>query len=393
MLSLPDRTGFLQEVREFKVTTIKIMVVNRIKFFFISKGLGKYQLNLRSIGVTCRSELTFLRKYIYVCHLKALDLRVSNQNFIHMKSSLPLLSKFVILCIFTLLMSSCSFNRMFLYPTRLTNDFKGFRYSDPNNGQIIEVRITGDNYQPVFLTATGDSLNQGFTIESVCFKSQSGNMLNGWFLKPLNDSADITLLHLHGNAGCLFSQLNAISAMTRHNFQIFMFDYSGFGFSEGKATKSNVLLDAFSAFEYLKTRPEVKNTRLVIYGQSLGGHAAAVLATEKQNEIDGLVTEGAFTSHKDIAAYRTKSMMGMGFVGRFLVRQSYCAKKSIKDFHKPVLIIHSKDDQVIPFFMGKDLFECANEPKEFFEIRHEHINGPVYYSKEISEKIRKMLEM
>jgi fermentation-respiration switch protein FrsA (DUF1100 family) len=165
-----------------------------------------------------------------------------------------------------------------------------------------------------------------------------------------------------------------------------MFDYSGFGFSQGKATRDNVLTDALSALDYLKTRQEVKGTKLVVYGQSLGGNLAPVVASKRQNEIDGLVIEGGFSSYKDMAAKR------FGFLGRILIAEKYSAMKSIKTYKKPLLSMHSPQDQTVPFDLGKKLFDNANEPKTFFEMNKRcHLCGSIYYSDEISQKIKNML--
>ena len=102
-------------------------------------------------------------------------------------------------------------------------------------------------------------------------------------LKPKNVTPTITLLHFHGNAGFLLSQYQAMTPLLKYGFQIFVFDYSGFGFSEGKATRTNVLIDGNSALTYVKSRDDIKNTKLVIYGQSLGGAFVSSRCTEKTN--------------------------------------------------------------------------------------------------------------
>jgi uncharacterized protein len=280
-------------------------------------------------------------------------------------------------------LTSCSFNKMFLYPDKLQST--ATQQAIGRSKDSIAVHFSGPHHQPTFIKNGKDTIAKSFTVESVTFKSSNGNNLNGWFLKPKNTSATVTLLHLHGNAGSLLSQFNAITPLIKNGFQVFMFDYSGFGFSEGKATRKNVLADALSALDYLKTREEIKNTKLVIYGQSLGGHLSAVVAAQRQNEVDGLVIEGAFSSHKDIAA-KTVPVLG-----RIFVKEGYRATKSIKDFSKPVLIIHSTEDETIPFAMGKKIFGKANSPKEFYEVKKCHICAPNYYPDEISAKIKTML--
>ena len=290
---------------------------------------------------------------------------------------------FVIILIIVLL-TSCSFNKLFLQPTKVPVDTR--KMSMRAGTDTTVVLFSGDKHQPTFLKDGKDTLDLGYTIESVVYKSANGNLLNGWFLKPKNQTATITILHLHGNAGFLLSQYGAMSPLIKNGFQIFLFDYSGFGFSEGKATKKNVLIDALSTLDYVKSREDVKNTKLVLYGQSLGGHLSAVVCTKRQNDIDALVIEGAFSSHKDIGAHTVPVL------GRLLIKQSYSAKRSIKDFHKPLLVIHSTEDKVVPFYMGKRIFDAANSPKEFYEIKKCHICGPSYYSDEISQKIKGMLK-
>jgi fermentation-respiration switch protein FrsA (DUF1100 family) len=173
--------------------------------------------------------------------------------------------------------------------------------------------------------------------------------------------------------------------LVKKGFQVMMFDYSGFGFSEGEPTVENARIDALAAVDYALSREDVKGTKLVLYGQSFGGHLSAIVATERQDKIDALVMEGAYSSPKDIAANRVPVL------GRIFVKQKYAAKKIIKDFHKPVLIIHSSEDKEIPFFMGQKLFDSANNPKTFLKIQNCHICGPIFYPDEISDKITEML--
>jgi fermentation-respiration switch protein FrsA (DUF1100 family) len=146
------------------------------------------------------------------------------------------------------------------------------------------------------------------------------------------------------------------------------------------------LLDAHSALDYVKSRTDLNSTKLVIYGQSLGGHLSAVVASHRQAEIDGLIVEGAFSSHKDIAGETA------GILGKIFVSEKYSAVKSLKNFNKPLLIVHSTEDTIIPFKMGKKLFEKANAPKEFLDIRGCHICGPQLYADTISRRIIRMVK-
>ena len=297
----------------------------------------------------------------------------------------------LILVLFSMtLLTACSFNKIFLQPTRLPKiptDKEQISLTTKSNFGTVLVSFNTKTLQPTFLNNNKDTIKYDFTIESVVFKSTSGNDLNGWLLKPKNSKPTITLLHLHGNAGFLLSQSQSVIPLLKYGFQIFVFDYSGFGFSKGEATRENILLDGNAALSYLKSREDVKQTPLVLYGQSLGGSLAAVLAEQRQGDIDGLVMEGAFSSYKDIAAKTA------GFFGRILVSDNYNTYKSIQNNKKPVLVIHSTEDKTIPFKMGQKIFDHANEPKEFYEIKNCHTCGPTFYGESISVKIVKMLKI
>jgi len=287
------------------------------------------------------------------------------------------------LFIFSLLTTSCSFNKIFLVPTKIPSKVKKVTLSTPTDTTIVT--FSGDVHQPNLTIKGKESIDLGYSIESVMFKSTDGNQLNGWLLKPKNVTPTITLLHLHGNGGSLLNQYQAISPLLKKGFQVFTFDYSGFGFSEGEATRENVLSDALSALDYLKTREEAKNTKLVLYGQSYGGYLAAIVASQREKDFDGLVIEGGFSSYKDVAAKR------IPIIGRIITKQGYSAITSIKYYHKPVLVIHSTEDEVIPFSLGKKIFDNANSPKEFYEIKNKHIYGPIFYTDEISTKIKNLI--
>ncbi len=291
--------------------------------------------------------------------------------------------KILIITVTMNLLTSCSFNKMYLQPTKVPANVKKLTMKSATDSTLVI--FSADTYQPTFLKNGKDTIDFNFTIESVVFERSNGNKLNGWVLKPKNKIPTITLLHFHGNAGFLISQYQAITPLIKYGFQVFVFDYSGFGFSEGQATRENVLIDANSALSYVKSRPDIKDTKLVIYGQSLGGHLAAVVAEKRQADIDGLVIGGAFSSHKDIAAKTA------GIFGRILVSEKYSAFKSIRSFKKPVLVIHSTEDEVIPFKMGQKIFDNANAPKEFYKIKKCHICGPEFYADSISNKIINML--
>jgi len=276
-----------------------------------------------------------------------------------------------------LILASCNLDSQFLRPTSISLEAKGITFITRTGSTTIN--FSGENKQPSIQSDI-------YTIESVFFQSTSGNNLNGWLITPTKGKPSTTLLHFHGNAGSLPTQYELMTPLVEQGFQVFMFDYSGFGFSSGKATRKNVLKDGLSALDYIMARKDVKNTKLVIYGQSYGGHLAYIVGSKRQGDIDGIVTEGAFSSPKDISAEVA------GILGRIFVREPHCAYKAVRDIHKPVLIIHSTEDSIIPFKMGQKLYDNANQPKEFMEILNSHLYGPTYYTDAIATSIEKMLK-
>ncbi|MDZ7777692.1 MAG: alpha/beta hydrolase [Bacteroidales bacterium] len=146
-----------------------------------------------------------------------------------------------------------------------------------------------------------------------------------------------------------------------------------------------MLQDAFSSISYMQNRKDLNTGKLIIYGQSLGGHLALVAASRNQDKIDGVVTEGAFTSHRDIATERS------GFIAKLLVAEKYSGLKAVQEYNGPVMIIHSTNDEVVPFSMGERLFKYANDPKYFYPIDKCHMCGPLFYADSISHKIKQML--
>lgn len=292
--------------------------------------------------------------------------------------------KFILLYLISQLFVSCSLNKLFLGPFKNQKEQREFNWNEGNDE--IALKYSGIFFQPEF-TKNNQLIDMPFTIESVIFKSKNGNLLNGWFLKPKNIEPKVTLFHLHGNAGNLSTQLSTISDLTKDGFQIFMFDYSGYGYSTGKATRDNCLTDSFSAFEYFLNNKNIKDTKIVIYGQSLGGNLAVPLANYYQSKIDGLVLEGTFLNAKNIGGHY------LPIVGNLIVKNGFDNKRNIKEFRKPILVIHSKDDEVIPIKLGRKIYEKANEEKDFYEVTGNHINANRIYHKEISEKICKMINI
>ena len=280
------------------------------------------------------------------------------------------------------LLSACALNGLFLAPYKLYADDSYTQYVEKYNDSLT-LSFNPDR-SPRILNSSHDIVDLPYTVESIFIETSHETAMHAWFMKPKNNYSGTTLYFLHGNAGNLVYNYALASPFVEAGYQVFIIDYSGFGFSEGKAKRKNVPTDANDGLAYLLQRKDIENDKLIIYGQSLGGHLAAVIATQNQDKIDGVVIEGAFSSHKDIANEHVP------FLGRIFTREMYSAKKNLPFLTKPILIIHSTEDQVIPYEEALVLFEAAKQPKSLYTIDKPHVRGPLFYLDSIVSRIDKM---
>ena len=206
----------------------------------------------------------------------------------------------------------------------------------------------------------------GLPYEAVRFQAADGVDLSGWFV-PAEGSRGVVLF-CHGNAGNISHRMDTIGILHRLGFSTLIFDYRGYGQSEGKPTEQGTYLDAEAAYRYLVQQRAVDPGEIIIFGRSLGGAIAAWLAQEHTPQ--ALIMESTFTSVPDMAA-----RLYPFFPVRLLSRFRYNAVGYVSRVSCPVLIVHSRDDEMIPFSHGRRLFEAASEPKEFLEIRGTHNEG------------------
>lgn len=291
--------------------------------------------------------------------------------------------RFTLLFLVAFFVASCSLNKTFLHPFPLKIDDSLSAFI-PEANDTLTLSFNADSSARI-VNSLGEVPDLPYTMKTIFFENRSGNKLNAWLFTPTENYNGTTIYFLHGNAANLAYQYLFATPFVNAGYQVFILDYSGFGFSEGKATRKAVYQDATDGLNYLINRADIQYDHLLIYGQSLGGHLSVVIANENQDKIDGLVTEGAFSSHKDIAAE------SVPFLGRIFTREMYSAEKNIRDFKKPILIIHSSEDARIPIKSGHRLFELANEPKEMYVIDKEHIRGPLFYADSITAKMARMV--
>jgi fermentation-respiration switch protein FrsA (DUF1100 family) len=211
------------------------------------------------------------------------------------------------------------------------------------------------------LPYTPAELNLDF--ENVYFRTSDKLQLHGWFV-PAPDST-LTVLYCHGNGGNIMFYLDTVNLLNQSGLNCFIFDYRGYGQSRGKPSEAGTYLDARAAFRWLTKNKKIPREQIIIFGWSLGSPVAAYLAGKSIPR--GLVLEGAFTSYRDIG-----SCYYPYIPVRWFARFDYPTIDFIRKVRCPVMIIHSREDETIPFEMGLELYDAANEPKEFVEIHGAH---------------------
>jgi fermentation-respiration switch protein FrsA (DUF1100 family) len=206
----------------------------------------------------------------------------------------------------------------------------------------------------------------GIEFESVTFKTADGLKLSGWYVPA--EGADFTILFCHGNGGNIMHRLDSINIFKDIGLNCFIFDYRGYGSSEGKPTEEGTYFDALAAYKWLTTHKRVPAENIILFGRSMGASIAAQLACKVNKK--ALVIESAFTSYVDIGKKFYPYMPV-----KLFARYSYRTIDYIKKVNCPVMIIHSRNDDIIPFEFGLELYHAANEPKEFIEIFGSHNDG------------------
>jgi len=227
----------------------------------------------------------------------------------------------------------------------------------------------------------------GFDYVDVNFKTADGLTLHGWYIYARNPRG--TVLFLHGNAGNISHRLDSVAIFHELGFNTFIIDYRGYGQSEGKPGEQGTYRDADAAWQHLLTERGEDPARIVVFGRSLGGAVAAWLATKQKPA--ALIVESSFTSVAEMAAHLYPYVPV-----RFILRLRYPVIDFVSRITCPVLIVHSRDDEIIPFAMGKALYKAAPGPKAFLELAGDHNSGflmlPDRYRQKLAEFIREHLE-
>jgi fermentation-respiration switch protein FrsA (DUF1100 family) len=207
----------------------------------------------------------------------------------------------------------------------------------------------------------------GLEYEPVVFRSEDGTRLSGWFIPAAGYAnprdAKGTVIHFHGNARNISAHWRLVEWLPRRGFNVFVFDYRGYGTSEGRPEPKGVFEDSSSALDYVRSRRDVDAERLVVFGQSLGGaNAIAVIGSGNRAGVKAIAVEATFHSYSSIAH---DTLLGAGI----LMDDTYSPERYVARLAPmPFLLLHGTADSVIPYSHSKRLFARAGEPKRLITV-------------------------
>jgi pimeloyl-ACP methyl ester carboxylesterase len=223
----------------------------------------------------------------------------------------------------------------------------------------------------------------GLMFEELRIKTADRVALHGWYV-PAAADAPVALL-CHGNAGNIAHRLDWLQMFRGMGFAVLLFDYRGFGQSSGTPTEQGTYFDAQAAWDYLTNTKGFSPRSIVIVGESLGGPIAAHLA--KDVAPGALILISTFTSVPDLA--RT---LYWYLPVRLLARFRYPTAAYVARVHVPTLVIHSRDDEMIPFLHGEELRQRAGGPAQFLEIFGDHNAAFMLSGPKLTKGVRSFLE-
>lgn len=216
----------------------------------------------------------------------------------------------------------------------------------------------------------------GFPGREIVFSASDGTKLFAWYF-PAQGKSRGTVAFFHGNAENISSHYLSLVWITKRGYGLFIFDYRGYGKSEGDPDQEGTYLDGLAALKQahaLHEKAHGKNGAFIVYGQSLGGAIAtrALQDFELRRDVRLLALDSTFLSYRGVAR---KKMVGFWLtwplspLAGVLVSDAYAATEPWKGLSTKVLVIHDEKDSAVPFACGEEIFEEAPEPKDFWILR------------------------
>src|SRR5690349_19480196 len=228
----------------------------------------------------------------------------------------------------------------------------------------------------------------GLPLEDIWFQSADGVRLFGWYIEARADRP--VVLWCHGNAGNIINRLDNLKWLHQLGLSVFLFDYRGYGKSQKFNPSENGLYqDAMGAYDYLTRIRKIRPERICIFGRSLGAAVAGDLAT--QRAASALILESSFPSIEAVAKFYYS-----GLPVHWLLGAEFRLIDCLPQLSLPKLVIHGDKDDIIPIELGRQVFEAAKPPKDWYVIPGANHNntyevGGTAYFRRLGEFIKKAL--
>jgi alpha-beta hydrolase superfamily lysophospholipase len=207
--------------------------------------------------------------------------------------------------------------------------------------------------------------------EDVYFTSHDGTRLHGWFV-PAVGKPKATIVQFHGNAENISAHYSFVAWLPQAGYNVFTFDYRGYGLSQGSPDRKGIHDDALAALDYIAARKDAGTANLVILGQSLGGAVGIVAAAEHKQDLRAVIIESTFSSYRGIAHDKAEEMPVLGSIMESVLRPSagydpadYVGRIS----PVPLLLLHGTADPVIPIAHSELLYEKAGSPRQLVVLQ------------------------
>jgi fermentation-respiration switch protein FrsA (DUF1100 family) len=233
-------------------------------------------------------------------------------------------------------------------------------------------------YHPFDNDYQEDEIN--FDYNEIFIQNNEGIKLKAWLHeKDLINKK--TIIFFHGNAGNLKNRNYKLNELSKFDINFLIIAYRGFSGNQGKPSEQGLYEDARSALNWLKIKG-VKEKNLILYGESLGTAVAIEIAQSK--DLAGIILESPFTSMVELAQKYYPFLPV-----KFLLKDRYETIKKLPNITSPLLVLHGKLDSIVPFSMGKKLFDKANEPKfNYFIDNDDHM---MRYDQKLLDEIKKFI--
>lgn len=206
----------------------------------------------------------------------------------------------------------------------------------------------------------------GLEYQDVSLETEDAVRLHGWFI-PQRDASRVVLF-LHGNAGNISHRRDSVAIFHQLGLNVLIFDYRGYGNSQGKPSEAGLYADTQAAWQYLVRNKGFGPAQIIIFGRSLGGAVAGQLAARVQP--GAVILESTFSSARDMANAIFPVLSHL-----VPMRFDFATVERIRQVTSPVLVIHSEEDEIIPFRLGQRVYRAANSPKTLLKIHGGHNGG------------------